>query len=759
MNNLDVFVDTAQTRIKRDRITTLIATDDWSDRFRNNVWLDPVNSAAMLMPAPRSEAWATTYTGDYARLKATDYAGLSTDWIQTDIAAEGDHWIKYIGETVAPLVKTTVNQPRNGSMYLAWFASNAASQDWIQIECGFGAGDGTDALSLRVWSGGTVEVWRGGVLDGVYQISGSNTSASTQNQFVDLLIMPYRRRELLVSSNQGAGFTHVFDDIPTNQNDPELWPSAPFWFKVPSGLAQVQCAPIRYATSGYIAGIKSFLSIAPEAGATYTPRVFADANGGGVISSLISVNDPAIPFVPDGLATECRIKIDLTGNGITTPMAYGAQNTYETITTSTPDAATRIDDYLTEARLSVGDSPSGQQFSITVREPAALSELVPNFTNIVSRPVQFVNGSSSFFTGLLTNVNYHEGYDDVISKLEIEIHDKWQLFEDYIFSDQVVLDDLNLSEAVAQICVASGIPRSFLVIEPTPFKLPQSDAPSKTNFACAISAGDRASEWLERLHSNYAGNWYMGWRPTPAGMRFYFCSVEYLGSESCYRLYPNSEAAIDNGADRAKLINYTYRSYKDELLPAESNDIWVTGWDTRSGRPIIGHRADKDAQNPELAPIDRGENWRGSPIKYGLYDHTIATQEALQKALDTMYDRLTVNRLVAEFETDFLIKSDGTPVWRGDVITLEGKGNYRVRSLETQFKKTVDTSTSNKWYWQPTRYTAELITENNAGLSSLMGTSLSSMKALHKLRCVNRKVIRKGSEHLNDRTAAAAIVV
>ncbi len=62
------------------------------------------------------------------------------------------------------------------------------------------------------------------------------------------------------------------------------------------------------------------------------------------------------------------------------------------------------------------------------------------------------------------------------------------------------------------------------------------------------------------------------------------------------------------------------------------------------------------------------------------------TQETANWAVGVLALRLAVTRKMAEWRSDFLFKSDGAPVWRGDVVKLTGEGHYRVNTISAEFK-------------------------------------------------------------------------
>ncbi|RYG20128.1 MAG: response regulator, partial [Chitinophagaceae bacterium] len=76
--------------------------------------------------------------------------------------------------------------------------------------------------------------------------------------FVNLSLIPCRARDLLVLSDfsgGSGGFSHTFADLSANNAVQEITPEgAHFWWRVPSGKASVQVAPMRFETAGIAYG-------------------------------------------------------------------------------------------------------------------------------------------------------------------------------------------------------------------------------------------------------------------------------------------------------------------------------------------------------------------------------------------------------------------------------------------------------------------------------------------------------------------------
>lgn len=84
-----------------------------------------------------------------------------------------------------------------------------------------------------------------------------------------------------------------------------------------------------------------------------------------------------------------------------------------------------------------------------------------------------------------------------------------------------------------------------------------------------------------------------------------------------------------------------------------------------------------------------------------LVDPGLTGDDALRRAADTQFQRRTRARTVAEWTCDLLVRDDGAPVWRGDVVQVGSHGRFYVLAFEAHFASEPD--------WRPTRYLGERI--------------------------------------------------
>ncbi|MES2465207.1 MAG: hypothetical protein V4671_31965, partial [Armatimonadota bacterium] len=154
--------DCPEPRTVRDRLVVSADGTTWQTRtpddgdLTESTFLDPVTNTLMLRPLPLTAAWPTTSTGDYARLRKTDYTLITaSSWVEHPVSSAGDYYLESLG--VNEIVYTTATYSQNTPFWLSTFVYGVATNRAIILECGWGS-PGT-GVSLRLSADGVCEVW------------------------------------------------------------------------------------------------------------------------------------------------------------------------------------------------------------------------------------------------------------------------------------------------------------------------------------------------------------------------------------------------------------------------------------------------------------------------------------------------------------------------------------------------------------------------------------------------------------------------
>ena len=792
---LSLLLDPAQTRLSADGMSVLVSGRDWSPSNNHDVWIDPITNTCMLRPACFYPEWATTNIGIYAKYGFSDFTLTdSSNWTshQPDL---GGPFMQYIGPTgnTAGLHGLGPTQPMNQPMVVEWFGQPSTNSPYGIFECGWSnTGDGTSGVSLRFYADGRAEVWKAGQMIGTYSLGGnqpdyfnSHWTASTQFMggatpqapkvgYVQTILIPCRDRELLVLSSMGGGFCHIFEDLSEATGGQTITDAAPFWFNIPApSLAVVRIARLQFASNGSVCGIPTTWRLAPPLNTTQDPvhginaqiRVFRDLSGGGSVSSSV-MNPGNPPTINTPPLLPVLIQLSLSGGPSTTPFVYGARAWYDpktSSTTSPSDGPLDLLPYISRFHLDVADTIGGTRATVQLMRPAAIETAGGlEIARQCHRALQVSDEHGMILDGVTEPPHWRDasgldsGSADRNREIQIEIRDRWKLAEEAIFSDPIPLDGISLADAYRFVAASVGIPSSQVYISPSAslFTLSNAGSASGGDWNVLIEVGDKGAEWLDRLHQTYASTWFHGFRPDPtdAGHPPILCLVDPADTTTGYALpasvsivlYRTIADAVTGGTSEALAYRRVYRSYRTQILEPEANDIWVTGCDPRTRKPILVHRQTPSMAtdaDPTIAPSGRSANWLGGLRKYGWIDPSLKTQVACQHVANLLSERLTTARELVEFECEYL-----PGIWRGDLVQLDqGPGSdpvtVRIKAFSGEFAgvSTFAESSVPDAVWRPFRYVGEVtpivapLDVNGSSIRNI-GVNWHSLKALSKQR-------------------------
>jgi hypothetical protein len=763
---LQVLLDVAQPRVTRPRIGASARYEDWNAEDFSSTWLEPIGKTLMLRPPQLDPAWYTTNTGIYLKPSTYSY-NSSGNWELIESYVGAGKYAKT--HTATEWIRTSATVAKNQGVFLSYFVHNGGD-DFIEAECGWSNATpdyGSD-VAVRFYSGGRAEVWKDNVLVGTYTVSGRDTGAQRANQSVTYLLIPMRRRDLLVISNQGSGFIHTFEDIPEGEADPEITPAAYFWAK--PGATTItyfaaQLGEIKWPSSGYATSLPIKLGKAPEVGAgldTWTNdpwtqtdcRIFADDafNGtpatGAEVAITLRETDGSV-FAPDGTTQECKLRVDFTRIGTThSPFFYGAHFGF-TATFADTDDSEEFDlaDYMIAADLSVPDNPGGVEFRCTIKSPEEVDALVPLFLTLDNRPARVILDDVVILDGVTLPPTFTDAVEDGAATCEIIIRDQMERLRSHVFREQIPLDALQLSKpgvggvgtetyesAFEFIPAQIGIDPGDMVLSDALFQIPFVPG---DDFQNLIRVGDNAYEKFDGLVQEYASNWLWGQRPTASGIQFWAVDPVDLAPAG-YALYRTGDDAVTAGATESQV----YWSYRESPLPIEANEVIVTGRNPRTGQAFQRFDLDADSQDPTLAPSARPDNWVGEAKLMGVLSPHITTEDAADRVIAYSLPQVSTRYWVSEWTCAFLRDEAFVPLWRGDAIDLDGRREgVTISSLQARFVKVCD-----DWESIPATYTGGTLT--NAG-----GIGLDSIIKFHEMRMLQRSINRENPLVLGTQVA------
>lgn len=714
---LRVEIDYPQARAWPDALRVLVQgaypgknaplVPGWDPQLSDaDTYVDPITFTGMLMPAPFSRDWTTTTSGVYTRLGMSDFTiTTAAKWREADSTAAGDHWLQGSNLTSDEDLVTVSDGAVDQGYWVSWFDYNPSSSPYEILRCGWGAtADYNLGVALRVFSGNRAVVYKDGVAVGDYSLAAAGAPLSKDQQFNGFLLVPTRRVELLAVTFAGGGFSHKFEDLVDEDADPpEIVPAGKFWVQVPvaSGVrsSSIQVAKIQYPSSGVLVSkVLSFPDAPiPEQDGPFT-SYYGDLYGQTATASVVDV-DGSTPFVADSVKTDCRIRLELASDGSASPATYACQGYYGPIQRWTSGPSFLLDPYITKSKIRVGERIDAVSMTHDIsRVATAYLDGLADLTGPDNRPIraslQFEGGTARPISDGVTEPDKWQLTPDQDTDLHcVEAKDLWGLMQRKKFRDAVPFDGSNLAGALGfliDVGISPDMPRE---IEDNGFVIPGKATQSTGNFTACAKPGDSCAYWWQRLIDNYAPDWFHSVVPKVDGMVVVACSMATLGDTSALTLYGRAEEAmaalVGEGLDERQARKSTstrlYHSFREHILPAEANLVYVTGWDPRLDVPIQVYAADYDSQNPTWAPDERPDNWIGQIEPYGWVDTLIDSMELARDVLALLYPRVTVRRRLAEINSGMLWKADGSMIWKGDVLTIDGAGDYRVMALDGEF--------------------------------------------------------------------------
>lgn len=703
-------IDVPEKRVSVPRYCVAGEGSSWGlDKTSPTIAVDAVTGTAMLAPLPMTPTWRTSGAGNYARKRLTDYDTLtsSAKWKEMTVLHGTDYYITSEGVNARCTISEVL--PSNQPMYVSFFMSGTKdSTETIVFQCGWNYGTATE-VRLDVLGNGAISVYKGNAFKEKYDSTKGDIrpggmklySISPKNSYVNLILLPCRKRDLLVLSNYGTNFCHTFDDLDPDVGDPntnDITPSSKFFWNVPAPFTPiVQVAKCKFETSGTVRGGNTKLRAVPPVGTTFGGwSAGADRIGpnSATISSVLSVcKEDTTAWNPSVPVQDVRAQAELTGDGNATWGVYAIDLYSNPVVTNTYNGAVDITQYIQSLELNV-DEEGVQTVNMQTRYGLLYDDAMVDHSTYQSDRtfrVAIRKGNGTYLDvcrGTLDSpqISYEPG--DVgmrFPSLQFQGKDRTREFEIMMLIDSVPYDGITLETAVEDLLTIAGYSASDWYLNIDAFTLPYSPLISTGKWNLAPERGDTIAKWLNRLWEDYAQTYTRGWFPTTTGYKYCFISPSVLSDTVMLDLYTSTVEAGNAGVATNLRSDRTIRSFSRHYEASEANHIQVIGLDPRTNRLIMRSYNDTASQDPTLAPSARPRNWRGRICSVIHMNQNITTDDAADRALSVLQDRLTTGRDLAEWECDFLIRSvDDRPIWIGDVVRVHNVG-YSTFEYETSY--------------------------------------------------------------------------
>lgn len=775
---LNVIVDHQQKRLWQSRMSRIDVGEEFlNSAFIEDVFVDSITGTAMLMPQVYDPDWNTTTSGRFARLTKTNFTFEDDSiWVDHELRLAGDTWLHSLGPQ-NQVVRTSQTYQKNRGFFVGFFQYNVSNEVSMIFECGWGDGPDASDLYLQFWSDGFVGVVRDGdttryANDEGDTISGRDdsgaqnpTQAMQPQRFWECILLPCRKKELLVLSNQGGGFKYILDDLDEDSDVEDIVnggllydnhnpfdvhksynSSRQFWFRAPNAQATVQVVPLNFPTSGYMTSKVHEWNFLPNEDEDPEYCVFADPPGFGTSDIDISMCDEDDPLIDVAGEARFRTKVSFTGDGNCTEFFNGCEVSYPPIFAETEPAEVDITQYVTKVSLSVPDDASGVEAEIEFRgaievdgDPVTLTKIVdevPQFMTLGNRPIKLLLDDQLILDGRTDKPRWTDGIDERAQKGSLTIRDGFKAYDHTFTVDPIVLDyrdedENGATEEIKTVADAfkfllknggAGITHTAIDGAVSATAMPRSSSPGRIDsWSLEMRVGDAWASWIQRLHEDFCATHLIGLKPDGDNIIFYakarptaeehddpVYDLWLTNEESKAGWEASGETATE--AHRLSGIKATVRNYSEDTLEPEANLIYVTGFDPRDRKPMQAFKSNPTSVDPAVAPSARDANWIGEERRYGFGDSTLCRQALINSCCDLLADRLFPARTIASIDCGLLIDFAGLPVWRGDVVTVHGKGTFWISSFSVDFVKMPDNENSDTWEHQNGRYVLELLT-------------------------------------------------
>lgn len=706
---LSVVFDHQQTRPQIPSIGISFRATEWNEDLSSNAWQDPVTQTLMCRPMCLFNAWYTTNSGIHAKPAIAAYDFLTSgNWEESEWFVGAGKFVRT--QTAGEYARTATAPGENRGVVVTFV--NYGGGDLGDL-CTFGWDD-TDVTSsatlyFTLTTAGKLDCYKNGEF-----VQTLNLKIPSTGEGVVLMLLPMRTRELLVYvDNTGSGGVIVFDDISEGTTPGIITPAEKFWWAPTAAAtaAQVQIAPMKFESSAYVTSTKITFSRPPRTGASLRSTVnpvfssVTNANIYGVKSGVgsdditaagVYETDGTTSFVPNGVLSQCRVRVTFSSDGSYTSFFYGLSGDFQGttgVTDSTDEASADSD--IVAFSLEVQDSAFESALHVEFKNPDTLESTVKQLKTVRNRPAKLEVGSLVLWDGWTMPTKYVDSTIDEAKRAMVEIRDMTRIFDIFMFRDEVPFDGYQLSlpatgsnySMVEYILEEAGFARSQMSLSDASYILPEVPGTTSGEWGFSIRSGDTARSVLEQIHDDFAGDWFMGVRPTLSGPVFAFLAPSDLPASSVITLYRSKADAITGGVASAVADAYVFMTYTDTPEEVDANLIFATGLDPRKTEVVQSYVEDSASIDCTTDADFRPDNWIGVEKPFGVFDQRLRTTDDTDKAVNLLANVVGASRTIGEFTTNTMLwyDSDGMggmlPVWRGDLVTLDGVGDVRITSM------------------------------------------------------------------------------
>lgn len=700
---LRVEFDHPQPRVKRGRIGFTVKGDAFIDGTLAFTWVNPVTKVLQVLANSESPDFQESNVGAFRKLQRSDVTTIDSNTPTSEfkmMAADGMHAdsaIKYTGDnkTGIGVITTAVQSKNQGFTTLAYAWGKSTETDGVLIEQ-FWADDQNltgGGVGIKVSLNGAVEIYKDGnaeanrvfrgSLSGSGYEPGSVRGASYErasDTFVMIRVEVTRKRFITITSSKG-GVCNFECPWALGESPQPVLPQKRWGWYQPKGGGVVVAAPVVYASGGpYAISEVIQLSEAPGTGQTLKARTLAaDTN---VAVSLLA-EDGVGPFDPT--QSKCRVKLLFNQPAF----VQGVTGYFPPIMGTWPNETIDVSEWLVEPpSIRHEDDGWGLGADLTLRGDAP----VPFLTEAEGRPVRIVytpgpgDGGTEMviLDGVAGAPEWVDGLTPEQTKVRIKVQDRLSLAKEAFVTEPTPFDGLPVSkpyngsegapffgDSIARICAQeAGFTDAEMDLADLDFSIEETPPQKAGDWNFATSIGDRYSDVLERAMGTVPEALF-GVRPRLGGAKFFVKDPSDADPvvATFYRTPEEAEGDPAYAENHLGGFPLLYGDHERTRLPREGNLVRVTGFNPASAKGIQSYISDDDSRDPASA---LGEGKLGFTRTIAYADPALTTEAMVDRVAEGLY-KATAQKVTAERWRAFLrFAADGSPVWRGDRVTLVG---------------------------------------------------------------------------------------
>lgn len=641
-------------------------------------WIDPDATTLTLLPWNLDETFSAS-AANVPRLRLAQFdAFLPPGWSGHDTAswqeAAGNFPTDYflLSDGSDEILQTKYVYEKNRGFLLRFKAFGTSNNVYQVCQVWFGQ------YKLCIGSDGLCKLYdiadeTTPRMEGRIAAPGSNLT----KQDVQLLILPYRRREILFLSQAGH-FRYIDDRLKADTKADSAYAittARAFAIRFPYCKAQFQVTPLTYYSAAAWESQPYLFTRAPKAGVTPVGEIAGDTWHGTGLIGQVEKSDHSGAFVADGNEMMFSYALAMSSGTQHThsPMAYFARFSVEGTATVTTNVSTDITaDVLPGLTLKLDEDFTQDELTFQIKNPED-----NNVNGMYGTVVSVRFDGNEYWRGIVTETKY--GLQPVAGA-EIGQVTCRNWFAERLKNTRMAaagtFNELSHPDAMEYLFEFCGIDPDHEIIMDADTNVlrgvKDSEQDGKETDDWKPNDGDTALDWAQKIREEFTGDWILDtyYQGGLASLRY--VSWQAKSKTSARTFYPDGSVSPSEWEKWARECDLS-------VIPPECNELWVVGC-TDLGQPIACMYYDKDSQNPDLPPESRPYNWIGERRLAIVRRTCLRDMDTLKLACRN------ISREVMRSIRTASIEAEWRPgVWRNDVVHLEPYGDYRVKSMTITF--------------------------------------------------------------------------